>query len=66
MSRSTIVTIALIITVSATLPVEPAHAQESGSGGPTSSATAPLVPLIAYRSSSALDISMDGRIEESV
>ena len=66
MSRPTIVPIALIITVSATLPVEPAHAQESGSGGPTSSATAPLVPLIAYRSSSALDISMDGRIEESV
>ena len=66
MRRSAIIAIASIATFASTLPTESVQAQQSNGNGSVSSATAAPVPLIAHRPSGDLDITMDGRIEESV
>jgi hypothetical protein len=66
LSRSRIVAIASILILASALASEAVQAQQSRGDGASAGATVPRLPLIAHRSSTDLDITMDGRIEESV
>ena len=66
MKRWALMAVALIVSLASAFPGERVQAQQSGrDGSATGTATAP-VPLRAYRPSGSVDITLDGRIEESV
>ncbi|MGI9626986.1 MAG: DUF5916 domain-containing protein, partial [Longimicrobiales bacterium] len=65
MSRR-IVLSAWVLTLGVTLPVEPVRAQQSSDGPPAQGMDAVPAALVAHRPDGAVDITMDGRIEEAV
>jgi len=66
LSRSTLVAVASIITLASTLSHAPAMAQQADDDDSALAATASPVSLVAHRSSGALDITLDGQLDESV
>jgi hypothetical protein len=66
MKRSAIVAIVSVVVFASVLPNNPVEAQQSGGDGSGGNVPAPQLPLIAHNPSGAIDITLDGRIEESV